>query len=189
MTDDWHQSLLYKHLKTKQVTALPLSNQEITILSKKPPRESKAIEHALEKGIETLRILLLEMLGTKEDMERFEERYKVFSPGHVKALMAKCLNLIHVKKKTEEVLADVIERENIMKSLEISSNRVKEKVVKVYRLNKMIREKIEEWSKDESVPFNIFVFKGKNYMEKICEDSVLLQGYLSSPYILYTQYQ
>ena len=166
-----------------------MTEQEMTILARKPPREVNAMQIVLEKGLDTLKNLLMEMLGTKEDMERFQDRYMKQTPAHVRALMEKCLNLIAVRKKTEEIIEVAVKRENLMKSLEISNNRVKEKVLHVYRLNKIVREKIIEWVQSESIPFDKFIFKGKDYLQKICEDSVLLQGYLSSPYILYTQYQ
>jgi hypothetical protein len=189
MTDDWYKSLLYLNIKNEKSGVLPLTAQEITVLAKKPPRENQSIMQALSKGLDCLRTLLLELLGTKEDMERFEERFRVISPGHVRALMEKCLSLFHVREKTGEILKSVIERENLMKSLAVSNNRVKQKVVSVYRLNKIIREKIEAWINDESIPFQSFTFKGENYLHKIAEDSVLLHNYLASPQVLYTQYQ
>ena len=189
MTEDWFKSLLYKNIRSQTQTKLPLTEQEITIIARKPPRESKLIQSAIEKGIFIIKSLLMEMLGTKEDMNRFIERYMILSPAHVRAIMEKCLDLISVKKITSEILSDIIVRDKIIKNLETSNNRIKEKVLKVYRLNKSIREKICEWTKNESVPFENFIFKGKNYLQTICEDSILLQGYLASPSVLYTQMQ
>ena len=189
MTDDWHKSLLYKNLISGTNFKLPMTEQEMTITARKPPREPSSIKVAINKGITILRSLLMEMLGTKEDMERFEVRFSVYSPGHARALMEKCLSLLSVKNMTVDIIMHVIKRENLMRSLEVSNNRVKEKVVKVYNLNKIIREKILRWVNDENVPFEKFIFKDKEYMQKISEDSVVLQGYLASPYILYTQYQ
>jgi hypothetical protein len=131
---------------------------------------------------------MLEMLGTKEDVHRFENRYLVSSPRHAKALISKCIGLYNIRKVTDEILKLIIERENIMKSLEKSNNCIKEKVVRVYELNKIIREKIARWAEEEYVPFDKFTFKGKDYLVKISEDLVLLQNYLASPYVLYTWY-
>jgi predicted nucleic acid-binding OB-fold protein len=188
MTEDWHKSLLYTNLKKGIQVTLPMSLKEIVVNSKKPPREENSLKAVIEKGIQILVSLLMEMLGTKEDLDRFEERYKVLSPGHAKALMERCLGLISIKKKTEEILKEVILRESIMKNLQVSYHNVKAKVLQVYKLNKSLREKITNWMKDESVPFNIFVFKGKNYLEKISQDLITLQSYLASPHVLYTQY-
>lgn len=187
MTDDWYKSLLYKNVSSKNPGELKMTQQEITVMIRKPPRETSMIKNAIEKGIEILKQLLLELLGTKEDMDRFQERYLVYSPGHVRALMEKCLGLLLVRKETAEIIEYVIQRENLMKSLEVSNNRVKEKVVKVYQLNKIVREKILKWVKNENVPFDKFIFKGQDYLQKISEDSISLQGYLASPYICYTQ--
>jgi len=187
MTEDWHKSLLYTNLKRGISVELPMTVKELNWFAKKPPRDEEAIKLALMKGIRILNQLLKEMLGTKEDIQRFEERYDVLSPGHVRALMEKCLGLIEIKKKTEAILKDIIFREGFMKNLEISYNNVKEKVLQVYKLNKTIRTKILEWSKDESIPFDSFIFKGKNYLDKISEELVTLQSYLASPHILYTQ--
>jgi hypothetical protein len=188
MTEDWHKSLLYVHIKKGVKLDLPLSYKEMVVNSKKPPREEEAIKIIITKGIDILNTLLMEMLGTKEDLDRFEKRYKVISPGHAKALMERCLGLVNIRQKTEEILRDVIQRENILKNLQTSFNNVKAKVVQVYRLNKTLREKINDWMKDESVPFSEFVYKGKNYLEKISEDLIVLQSYLASPHVLYTQY-
>ena len=189
MTEDWYKSLLYKNLRSGNSLKLPMTEQGITIAVRKPPREPSSIKTTINKGICILRSLLMEMLGTKEDMERFEQRFSNHSSGHAKALMEECLSLLNVRKMTADIIMHVIKRENIMKSLEISNNRLKEKVVNVYHFNKIIREKILKWMSDESVPFEKFIFKDKEYLQKISEDSVLLQGYLASPYILYTQYQ
>lgn len=186
MTEDWHKSLLYSNIKTGVESKFPFTYQEMTVLSHKPPRDQKGISVIIEKGLMMLQLMLIEMLGTREDMERFEERYKVLSPGHVRALMKKCLSLFNVRKITEEILRLIVEREDVMKSLESSVNNVKEKVLKVYKLNKNIREKIVQWTKEEFVPFEAFTFKGKDYLAKISEDSVVLQNYLSSPFVLYT---
>lgn len=187
MTEDWHKSLLYTNLKRGVSIELSMTVKELNWLAKKPPRDEEALKLIILKGIHILNQLLKEMLGTKEDIQRFEERYKVLSAGHVRALMEKCLGLIEIKKKTEDILKDIILRESIMKNLEISYNNVKEKVLQVYKLNKMIRIKILEWTKDESIPFDAFVFKGNKYLDKISEELVTLQGYLASPHILYTQ--
>lgn len=187
MTEDWHKSLLYTHLKNNYSLELPMTTKELNWNAKKPPRDEKVLKSTVRKGIEILNQLLMEMLGTKEDVQRFEERFCVESPRHVRALMEKCLGLLSIKNKTEEILKSIIVREKIMKNLEISYNNVKEKVLQVYRLNKVIREKIVDWTKDGSVPFEVFIFKGKNYLDKITEDLVTLQNYLVSPHILYTQ--
>ena len=64
-----------------------------------------------------------------------------------------------------------------MKNLKNTKNKIKDKVLKVFELNQEIRKDIEEWAKDDSVPFNTFTFKGKNYLVKISEDLVVLQEY------------
>ena len=143
ITDDWSKSLLYKKIATGEDLKLPMTEQDMMILSRKPPRDAKIIRSSLEKGMSVLRTLLMELLGTREDMERFESRFKGDSPIYVRALMERCLNLGFVKNMTADILIDVYKRETIMKNLETSKNNVKEKVLKIYRLNKIIREKIQ----------------------------------------------
>lgn len=187
MTEDWHKSLLYAHAKKGIKLDLPMSYKEILVNSKKPPREDESIKVIIFKGFKMLNTLLMEMLGTKEDLDRFDKRYNFISPGHAKALMERCLDLINIRQKTLEILQDVLQRESILKNLKYSLNNVKAKVVQVYKINKVLREKISDWTNDEKVPFKEFIFKGKNYMDKISEDLIVLQSYLASPHILYTQ--
>lgn len=179
LTDDWVKSLLFKRIASGDENKLPMNLQEMIIYSRKPPREPQMIKEVMEKGLNTLRILLMELLGTKEDMERFEKRFAIKSPGHIHALMERCINLMEVRKQTSELLHEIKKREIIMKNLETSKNKVKEKVLKVYSLNKTIREKIKNWAENDSVPFNRFIFKSKDYLVKISEDSVMLQDYLA----------
>jgi hypothetical protein len=186
MTEDWHKSLLYKNLKLAIPRTLPLTEQEMKVFARKPPKDLKSIQLILEKGIEVLKILLMEMLGTKEDMKRFHERFMTVSSSHLRALMEKCLSLVAVNKLTTSILIDIISRNNLIKSLKISNTQVKQKVVKVYKLNQIIRQKIFEWTQHESVPFNKFIFDGKDYIKKMAEDSVMLQEFLASPCVLYT---
>jgi hypothetical protein len=179
LTDDWSVSLLYMKISEGSDLKLLMSEQDMTVVSRKPPRDATGIKTAIEKGIKMLRMLLLELLGTKEDMERFEIRFNINSTMHVRALMEKCLNLYHVRNLTIEVLKDIHKRESIIKNLEKTKNKIKEKVLKVFSMNKDIREKIKNWVGDESVPFNVFIFKKKDYLQKISEDNIILQEYLS----------
>lgn len=151
----------------------------MTVMSRKPPREPETIKIVMEKGMIILKILLMELLGTKEDMERFEARFSGCTPAHVRALMERCINLMEVRNLTFDILLDIKKRETILKNLESSKNKVKEKVLKIYSLNKVIREKIQKWAVNDSVPFTNFVFKSIDYLAKICEDSVILQNYLA----------
>ena len=178
LTEDWSKSLLYKKISDGVSIDLSMTEQDMKVISRKPPREPHLISTVMEKGISLLKVLLMELLGTKEDMQRFEERFRGNTPHHVRALMERCMNLMKVRNMTSEILRKVHKRENIMKNLKLSKNKVKEKILKVFCLNKEIREKIQEWSEDESVPFNTFTFKNKEYLGKISEDSVTLQQYM-----------
>lgn len=179
-TDDWGKSLLYKKLTSGEDLILEMTEQDMKILSRKPPRDHELREKVINKGLVIIRVLLMELLGTKEDMDRFEHRFKGNTSRHVQALLDKCLSLLHVRRTTADILLDINKRESILKNLEISTNKIKEKVLKAYSLNKLIREKITLWVKDESIPFSKFIFKNKDYLQKISEDSLLLQHHLSS---------
>lgn len=178
LTDDWSKSLLYQKVKSAESTELGLTESEMKALSRKPPREKENIERVMQKGLSVLRCLLLELLGTKEDMLRFEEKFKGSTNAYVRALMERCLSLMKVRNLTLEVLQSIEKREKILKNLKVSQNKVKEKVLKVFYLSKEIREKVLLWKENEAVPFQSFVFKGKDYLKKISEDSVTLQRYL-----------
>lgn len=177
LTEDWSKSLLYQKISNSDSIELQMTEQEMKVLSRKPPRDPEEIIKAMNKGLNMLRVLLMELLGTKEDMERFEERFKGTSRYHVRALMERCLNLVKVRNSTAMILQKIYKRENILKNLKNTKNKIKDKVLKVFELNQEIRKDIEEWAKDDSVPFNTFTFKGKNYLVKISEDLVVLQEY------------
>lgn len=177
LTEDWSNSLLYQKISNSDSIDLTMTEQEMKILSRKPPRDPDEIIKAMSKGLNLLRVLLMELLGTKEDMQRFEERFKGTSRYHVRALMERCLNLVKVRNSTAAILQKIHKREIILKNLKNTKNKIKDKVLKVFGLNQEIRKDIEEWAKDESVPFNDFTFRGKNYLVKISEDLVVLQEY------------
>ena len=184
LTDDWAKSLLYQKIALGLDIKLLMTQQEMLVISRKPPRDVQIITQVMEKGLEMLKMLLMELLGTKQDMERFRDRFKGRSPVHVRALMERCLNLLKVRNETAGILEDVDKREMIMKNLENSRNRVKDKVIKAYRLNKIIRDKISKWAESECIPFTKFIFKGNDYLIRICEDNILLQEYLNRPSLL-----
>ena len=177
LTEDWSKSLLYQKISNSDSIELTMTEQEMKVLSRKPPRDPDEIIKAMNKGLNILRVLLMELLGTKEDMERFEERFKGTSRYHVRALMERCLNLVKVRNSTVMILQKIYKRENILKNLKNTKNKIKDKVLKVFELNQDIRKDIEEWAKDDSVPFSTFTFKGKNYLMKISEDLIVLQEY------------
>ena len=178
LTDDWSKSLLYQKVKSSESTELAFTESEMKAMSRKPPREKENIERIMHKGLSVLRCLLLELLGTKEDMLRFEEKFNGSTNVYVRALMERCLSLLQVRNLTLEILELIEKREKIMKNLKVSKNKVKEKVLRVFYLNQDIRGKLLLWKENDCVPFQNFVFKGKDYLNKISEDSVTLQGYL-----------
>jgi hypothetical protein len=178
LTEDWSKSLLYQKISNLDGIELAMTEQEMKVLSRKPPRDPEEIVKAMNKGLNLLRILLMELLGTKEDMQRFEERFRGNTRYHVRALMERCLNLMKVRNTTADILQKVHKREMILKNLRVTKNKIKDKVLKVFEMNKEIRADIENWASDDSVPFSSFTFKGKNYLAKISEDLIVLQGYL-----------
>lgn len=179
LTEDWAKSLLYQKVALGEEISLALTEQDMMVISRKPPRDPEIIAKVMEKGLGVLKILLMELLGTKEDMQRFEERFKGKSPVHVRALMERCINLMKVRTETLEILVEIHKRELVIKNLETSKNRVKDKVLKVYRLNKVVREKINKWVLSDSIPFNKFIFKGQDYLTRICEETIALQERLN----------
>lgn len=153
-----------------------LYEDELECLIRGLPTDEDQLEAIFEKGNKTLNELLIEMLGTKEDVERFSERFSSKKRGQIRELLAKCLDLWKVRNETEVILRLIHKREALVKD----HCNTREEVLKIYKLGKEIREKLDAWVKDELIPFDKFVYKGRNYIQKISEDVAVLQKKLAS---------
>jgi len=177
LTEDWHLSLLNFLIREKKDPEVDmLYEDELECLIRGLPTDEHQLEAIFEKGNKTLNELLIEMLGTKEDVERFTERFSSKKRGQIRELLAKCLDLWKVRKETEVILRLIHKREALVKD----RCNTREEVLKIYKLGKEIREKLDAWVKDELIPFDKFVYKGRNYIQKISEDVAVLQKKLAS---------
>ncbi|CAG9331369.1 unnamed protein product [Blepharisma stoltei] len=127
----------------------------------------------------TLELLLIEMLGTNEDIIKFKAKYSLAAPAYVKSLLGKCLDLYGVRKKTIGILKRVHLREKMIKHIsKAQKEERKEIAIKICKANKILKEKIQKWVDDLYVPFESFIYGGKDYLRKIEEDMVYLQTML-----------
>ena len=70
-----------------------------------------------EKALKTLEVLLVELLGTKEDVMRFASRYSACNPSVVKSLLSKCLDMFVVRAITLDLLRLILKRESMIRKL------------------------------------------------------------------------
>jgi hypothetical protein len=179
LTDDWNNSLLNFNLKkglekfNSDNDLTFLSVEEMSRISGAPPRDSQARKDLYKKCLRTLEELLVEMLGTKEDVLRFRDRYSKPTARSTMAILSKCLELVGLRHKTLELLKEIHKREDLIKTLPSAGKKSKEVLMEIYRLSRLINQKVKSWE-ESNVPFDKFVFKGKHYPEKMASEQAYL---------------
>jgi hypothetical protein len=182
LTEDWSKSQLHfnlKHNKGKIDIKPGLSKEEIEKILTSTPSDKQDLEQILEKLFFTVEKLLIELLGTQDDLDKFHEVYEGSTPSIIRALSVKCLDLYKFREKTLEILNKIVNREKVVISLKKGSEN-KRSVIKLHKLSKKIRELINLWLQDDCVPFSKFIYKGQDYVEKMSKDLVNLQNVLIS---------
>lgn len=180
LTEDWSKSLLNHNIKYKdcKIDIFPgYSIAELNSLLANLPLYKEDQILTLEKLNITVEKLLNEMLGTQDDLDKFKEVYKDPIPSVIRAYTVKCLDLFKFREKTIVILKDIIGREKLIRGLKLGEKKL---VIEVHKLSKKIRESINSWLSDECVPFSNFIYKGKDYIEKMNNDLVELQNILIS---------
>mmetsp|Transcript_29115 Transcript_29115/g.52085 ORF Transcript_29115/g.52085 Transcript_29115/m.52085 type:complete len:355 (-) Transcript_29115:1581-2645(-) len=184
LTEDWNNSLLNFNLR-KGVEKFNHANdfgiltaEEMSRISGAAPRDSNGLKELYKKCLKTLEALLVEMLGTKEDVTRFRDRYQKPTVRNTMALLSKCLELVGIRHKTIELLKIIHKREDLIKSLPSASNRSKELLMEIYRLSSVINQKIKDWE-GSNVPFEKFIFRGQHYPEKMASEQAHLVKWLA----------
>lgn len=174
ITDDWGKSLLHFNLKHKiQSSNIHIiSEEQLKIMIRKIPSDEAELNKLRNICLKTLEVLLMELLGTQQDFIKFQSAYSNPLPSVVRTLVGNCLNLFALRKETSDIIDKAIKRERMIRKI---SNASKEDIIMIYKLSKEIRDKIKAWLKLESVPFDKFVFKGKDYLIKMNEDLVSMQ--------------
>lgn len=178
LTEDWSKSLLNYNIKynNSELDIFPgLTIPELNSIIKQMPSEITDLSIILEKLNFTVEKLLVELLGTQDDLEKFREVYNEPIPSIIKAFTVKCLDLYNFREKTIEIIKEIMSREKILRKIVPGD---KKTVIEVHKLSKKIRELINSWLSDECVPFNTFIFKGQNYIEKMNKDLIILQNIL-----------
>ena len=177
ITEDWERSLLHYNIRNnvRQCVMPRMSEDELRVLLKKLPRGPDDLVLVKEKCMDTLKSLLMELLGTHQDVLKFENAYKSPQPSAIRTLINNCLNLLQLRGETEVILKCVIEREEIIKNI---SGAEKKEVIQAYKLSKEIRNSIRKWLANEAVPFNTFIYRGSDYLLKMDKDLLVLQSAL-----------
>lgn len=184
LTEDWNNSLLNYNIRNGiekfNADNKPdvLTVEEMSRISGAAPRDSNGLKVLYKKCLKTLEVLLIEMLGTKEDIMRFRDRYLKPTARSTMALLSKCLELIGIRHKTIELLKVIHKREDLIKSLPSASLRTKAVLMEIYRLTNSINGKITDWE-GSNVPFDKFVFKGRHYPEKMASEQAHLVKFLA----------
>ena len=177
ITEDWERSLLHYNIRNNVMqSVMPrMSEEELRRLLKKLPSGSDDLVLTKEKCMDTLKSLLMELLGTKQDVLKFESAYKSPQPSTIRTLINNCLNLIQLRGETEKILKRVIDRELIIENLVGAE---KKEIIRAYKLSKEIRSSIQQWLANEIVPFKQFIYRGSDYLLKMDKDLVVLQSAL-----------
>ena len=118
----------------------------------------------------------MELLGTKQDVERFKSFYNKPIPSVMKNIIVKCLDLYNLRKNIIEILKKIREREDMIKILTSGD---KKAIIAIHKISKLIRKKIKDWLNEKSCPFKEFIYKGNNYLQKMDTDLIKLQSALS----------
>ncbi|CAG9331123.1 unnamed protein product [Blepharisma stoltei] len=179
LTDDWKKSLLNFQLSNNTVpNDERMSEDEIKLILNNIPGDLDECALLHFKGLRTLELLLIELLGTKKDVEQFQAMFNPPNCITARKLLIKLLELYDARNLTATLLKEVHYRENLIKNISESTdiNERKRKILRIYKINQKTREKIKEWETDKSVPFDSFVYGGKEYNSKMAEDIVYLQS-------------
>ncbi|OMJ76702.1 hypothetical protein SteCoe_23863 [Stentor coeruleus] len=174
ITDDWSKSLLHYNLKNKIQSSdiHTISQKQLETIIRKIPSDEIELDKLRNICLKTLEILLMELLGTHQDFIKFKSSYSNLLPSVVRNLISNCLNLFELRKETSDIIDKAMKRERMIRKI---SNASKDDIIMIYKISKEIRDKIKAWLKHESVPFNKFVFKGKDYLIKMNEDLMGIQ--------------
>ena len=183
LTEDWKKSLLNYNLRNGPEFQCQdgYSEGELKRIGKNLPSEKSELEEVQRKAMKTLELLLVELLGTKKDVKRFAKRFSQQVHSTIKALISKCDDMFAVRSLRADVLKVVNARERLLRKVSSLQGKERKKaILQVYEMNKVVRGEIENWGSSDVVPFDEFIFKGKNYLERIMNDNLILQKLLLS---------
>lgn len=93
----------------------------------------------------TLEKLLIELLGTQEDVKNFKQRFNSITPSSIQILLSKCLEIFQVRNMTIEILKEIHNRETLIRRLKLlRPEDLKPKVIEIIKLSKILRKKIHD---------------------------------------------
>jgi hypothetical protein len=177
ITSDWSRSLLYYNVcKRIGIETMGIySADELDGYLKRLPSDEMELKEVHKKALITLEALLMELLGTHQDFVKFQEAYKAGIPSVIRILINNCIKLLRLRMTTSDILSKIIKREKMLEQISVAS---KKEIIEIYKISKEIRLKINNWLKEESVPFTTFTFKSKDYLLKMNEDLLIIQPIL-----------
>jgi len=175
LTEDWGKSILYQRVKegklkfNEEKEGKYLTEEEMVTCSF--GQEDLPLKYS--KALSTLEQLLVEMLGTREDAERFHEKYSKCSMRSVKHLVTKCQELLVLRTALCGLLVGVRRRERLFRTLlrEENLDVLKTEILGLFRQGKGMQKEIEDWLEMDP-PFSCFLFRGKNYLDRIVDQDL-----------------
>lgn len=176
LTEDWAKSILYQKIKAGKMRFNDENEDkfltEAEIMSCAYHYDD--LELLYSKSLYTLEQLLVEMLGTREDALRFQEKYASCSRRSVKQLVTKCQEMLNLRTAICEMLVKVREREKVyrrvMRRVE-DAEEVKREVVFLFTQGRMMNSLIENWLKLDP-PFSSFIYRDANYLDRIADQNM-----------------
>lgn len=182
LSEDWKCSKLYQKV-CKENTKIGKINEKILAMKKEEPRTEESLKKGIRNGLEIMQFMMLQMLGTRGDIENFRDIYKAISLDCYEKLCRKCETLCRAMEKTTEILKIIRMREKALNVLVKTNGNKYATIGYVCEVNQKLRSLIGEWMNCTEIPFEYFCFDGKDYLEKIEEDKILLQRFLmENPY-------
>ena len=177
LPDDWYDSRLYYGL-CRNTLDIAVIRKEIIEMKQQEPRTDESLKKGIERALGILECLMIDMLGTRGDTQHFREVFQSIDLNTYEKVCGKCEKVINTMEHTVEILKSIRIREKTLEEMKESRGSAKECIKVLCEMNKKVRGLIEMWLGDGEIPFDSFVFRGRNYLEKIEEDKLVIQEYL-----------
>lgn len=175
--EDWSKSLLYWKVR-QGIYNNTLSPEDIQKFSNCIPRTQEGLVKGIDKGLAIIESYLLEMLGTKEDMNNFKMNLSKPCLQVYESLYDKCLNFAKMRKKAVRILKLVQVREELFEKIRVQEVGRKEIIARICLINNQLKPLLADWTQDPLIPFSSFTFKNENYLKKLQKDNLIVQKYL-----------
>ena len=172
--EDWKKSLICWKVK-KGVYRCTTYAEDIQKSLNSMPRTQEGLEKGIQKGLKIIENFLLEMLGTKEDMQVFSTSLSVISLAAYESLYNKCLSLSLMRIKAIKILKLIQTRESLLLLLSQQKPPSIDLASQICKINQILKPTLIDWECDESIPFKHFIYNNHNYLNKIEQDNLIIQ--------------